>query len=114
MNSINSIADLRDALFLQLQELSDSSKTVDLARHRMRNEVAQTIVATAKVEVEFAAIVKGALDVPFIERQTEERPAARDSAPMSPMEKTAALLASGPSPDHVWRGRSGSRERTKT
>ncbi|WP_216087356.1 hypothetical protein [Variovorax paradoxus] len=105
MSSLNNIATLRDALFAQLQELSDTDKPVDIARHRLRNEVAQTIIATAKVEVELAAVLKGALEVPFIENQSDERPADVPALPKTPMEKAAEVLSRGPSPDHAWRKR---------
>lgn len=48
-----SIADLRSALFATLADLRDKEKPMDLARARTVSEVAQTIINTAKVEVDY-------------------------------------------------------------
>ena len=46
------ISDLRDCLFATLEALSDKDNPMDLDRARAVSEVAQTIINTAKVEVE--------------------------------------------------------------
>lgn len=104
------ISDLRDNLFAQLEEISDPTKQIDVERMRLRLQVAQTIINTAKVEVEFAAVVKGALEVPFIEGQAPERPGlppvdrpAPGDAPKTPMQMVAGVLSSGPPENHPWR-----------
>lgn len=47
------ITDLREHLFATLEALRDDEKPMDLARAKAIAEVAQTIINTAKVEVEF-------------------------------------------------------------
>lgn len=98
--SENNIATLRDQLFKSLATLSDTSKPVDVARHRLIHETAKVLVDSVRVEVELAMVMKGALDVPFIEAQANERPAL--PAPTA-KEKESAILKSGPSADHFWR-----------
>lgn len=48
------IDDLREHLFATLEALRDQEKPMELDRARAISEVAQTIINTAKVEVEFA------------------------------------------------------------
>lgn len=112
----NNVQGLRDILFDQLRNLVDPTKAVDLAQANMVNETAQTIINSAKVEVEAAKVLKGALSIPFIESQDgcEERPYLEPkaaAAPASPLpgpttavDKEQAALASGPGPNHPWRG----------
>ncbi|MDO9357905.1 MAG: hypothetical protein Q7T70_02790 [Polaromonas sp.] len=97
------MADLRDMLFAQLKELNDASKPVDLSRHRVINEAARNIIETAKVEVMLAAVLKGSLEVPFIEAQTSERSSEPPTGESSPQERAQGVLDSGPAPDHPWR-----------
>lgn len=74
--TVRNIEKLRDILFDQLESLADPKKEVDLDRSKLINETAQLIVNTAKVEVEHAKVLKGALTLPFIEGQdsVQERP----------------------------------------
>ena len=76
MTATRTIETLRSILFDQLEALASPEKTVDLGRARLVNETAQLIVNTAKVEVEHAKVLKGALTLPFIEDQENllERP----------------------------------------
>jgi hypothetical protein len=53
----NKITDLRDHLFETLEALKDPEKPMDLERARVISEVAQTIINTAKVEVELVKAV---------------------------------------------------------
>jgi hypothetical protein len=48
----NKITDLRDHLFETLEALKDTDKPMELERARVISEVAQTIINSAKVEVE--------------------------------------------------------------
>jgi hypothetical protein len=57
------IADLRAALFQTLEGVRDG--TLDLDRARAVNEVAKSIVESAKVEVDFLRVTGGS-DSPFI------------------------------------------------
>jgi len=55
--SNKSISDLRAALFATLEGVKDG--TVDLDKARAVNEVAKTIVETAKVEVDYLRVTGG-------------------------------------------------------
>lgn len=55
--SSKSINDVRDHLFTVLETLGDPDKTADLERARMIVEVAQTIINSAKVEVEHLRVI---------------------------------------------------------
>ena len=55
----NKIEDLRNHLFETLEELRDKDKPMDLDRARTIAGVAQTIVNSAKVEVEFMKVAGG-------------------------------------------------------
>ena len=49
----NKIEDLRNHLFATLEALQDEDKPMDLARAKAVAEVGQTIINSAKVEVDF-------------------------------------------------------------
>lgn len=118
--STKNISHLRDHLFNQLDMLCDLNKPVDLERARMVCEVSEQIIDTARVEIQFAAVMKGAVTLPFIENQdgANERPNTPqqslphqsdpdDEFPMPPTttaERTQSVLNSGPPADHPWRG----------
>jgi hypothetical protein len=53
----NKIGDLRDHLFETLEALKDPDKPMDLDRARVISEVAQTIINSAKVEVDLVKVV---------------------------------------------------------
>lgn len=52
----NKIEDLRNHLFATLEALQDEDKPMDLDRARTIADVAQTIINSAKVEVEFVKV----------------------------------------------------------
>lgn len=116
MNSTRNITHLREHLFNQLDMLCDTSKTVDMERTKMVCAVSEQIIDSARIEIQFAAVLKGAVTVPFLESQEDatERaysppsvPAPADTeqlpAPMSAEERRDAALNSGPAADHPWR-----------
>jgi hypothetical protein len=49
--------DLRNHLFATIEGLRDEEKPMDLARARAISEVAQTIIDSAKVEVQFLEVM---------------------------------------------------------
>jgi len=53
----NRMSDLRNHLFETLEQLKDEEKPLDLQRAKAISEVAQTIINSAKVEVEFAKAI---------------------------------------------------------
>jgi hypothetical protein len=62
----NKIEDLRDHLFATLEALRDEEKPMELARAKAISEVAQTIINSAKVEVDFINAIGGCEGSGFI------------------------------------------------
>lgn len=60
------ISDVREALFKVLDGLTDPEKPMDIERARAINETAQTIINSAKVEVDFLKVMHGDGDAPFL------------------------------------------------
>lgn len=52
----NSIDDLRDHLFETLEALKDPDSPMDIKRAKTISEVAQTVINTAKVELDFVEL----------------------------------------------------------
>lgn len=106
---MNNIVALRELLFRQLSLLSESTSDIDFERARIICSVADRVIDTARLEVQLAAVLKGATDVPFIESQDPDHPSNKPSrpslAPADPMERVAQILNSGPPADHPWRQR---------
>lgn len=116
--STKNINHLREVLFKQLDQLIDVDQTVDLDRVRLVNETSRLIIDTAKVEVAHAAVIHGAITLPFIEGQegAAERPyqpplpAPRQEGspvPSTSEGKASEVLSGGPSENHPWRGLGG-------
>lgn len=57
MNESKSLTDLREALFATLEGVKNGS--IDLDKAKAVNEVAKTIVDTAKVEVDYLRVTGG-------------------------------------------------------
>jgi len=55
----NKMEDLRNHLFATIEALSDEDKPMDIDRAKAISDVAQTIINTAKVEVDFLNKVVG-------------------------------------------------------
>ena len=105
MTATRTIETLRSILFDQLETLASQEKSVDLGRARLVNETAQLIVNTAKVEVEHAKVLKGALTLPFIEDQESllERPHQPNPEASQPQKlSTQEKLLNG-NANHPWR-----------
>lgn len=93
---MKNMADLRNELFDVMRELR-TSPTPDLAKMRMYCEVATVAVNAIRTQVAYASIIKGDLDLPFMEEPPSEP--AEGSASTSPIHP----LMAGPSQDHPWR-----------
>lgn len=63
----NKINDLRDHLFAALEGLADPDKPMDIARAKAISEVAQTVINSAKVEVDFLKISGGKVTTAWID-----------------------------------------------
>ena len=91
----NKISDLRDHLFAALEGLSDPDKPMDVGRARAISDVAQTIIDSARVEVELVKVVGASAffdlpeedrDVRRIERRIEaRRSSGTDAADLAPL-----------------------------
>lgn len=69
----NKIDDLRNHLFETIEALKDKEAPMDLDRARAIAGVAQTIINSAKVEVEFAKAIHAAPESPFFNQPDESR-----------------------------------------
>lgn len=86
-NTRNKLTDLRNHLFEVMEALKDEDKPMELARAKAISEVAQTIINSAKVEVEFLNVMNADSGSEFFETpdgmdmrrkrlpETERRPA---------------------------------------
>lgn len=63
----NKMVDLRNHLFAALEGLSDTEKPMELDRAKAISEVAQTIINSAKVEVDFCKVTGQTTSSDFIE-----------------------------------------------
>jgi len=112
---MKNIADLRAFLFDQLEALADPKREVDLSRLRLAREYAGLIIDASRLEVQLSAVLKGAIDVPFIESQDPDHPSNKYERPkleaVDSMTRTAQLLTAGPASTHPWR-ESGRRRET--
>lgn len=68
----NKIEDLRNHLFATLEALQDKEAPMDLDRARTISEVAQTIINTAKVEVDVMRSIGSTRGSEFIPLLAEE------------------------------------------
>ena len=112
------------ALHITLRQLDDSVhnfgvtvvhilhkgfELLQIARSKGLTELAQAVVASARVEVDYVHALKGAAESPFLEAPDKPPAAPRlPSTPQSPLPtpETAQVrdpLAAGPAPDHPWR-----------
>lgn len=74
----NKIEDLRNHLFATIEGLLDEDKPLDIDRAKAVAQVAQVMVESAKVEVQFLDIVGPKGSTGFLE-QKEQRGIAHDS-----------------------------------
>jgi hypothetical protein len=88
-----------------LREATPDKLAEEIRRAKAVNETAQTIVNTARVEVDYIAAIKGGASSSFIESPEEERPPRIPEKPQSPLPAVddPARLG-GPSSKHPWRG----------
>ncbi len=77
----NKLSDLRDHLFETLEALKDDDKPMEIARAKAIADVAQVIINTAKVEINFMEasgeiVASGFIDAPKLETSSPPRPVA--------------------------------------
>jgi hypothetical protein len=87
----NKISDLRDHLFAALEGLSDEEKPMDVERARAISDVAQTIINSAKVEIDLLRVVSGSTPgTDFLQHTPESR-----ELPVIPERPRPQLAAGG-------------------
>jgi hypothetical protein len=101
------INELRTVLMAQLHALraAEPEKLSDeIRRAKAVSEVAQTIVNSARVQVDYINALGGASDAPFLHDDIEDspRPVRQQSALPAPSDVDRL---GGPSASHPWRGR---------
>lgn len=75
----NKMSDLRNHLFETLEQLKDKDAPMDLARAQTISDVAQTIINSAKVEVDLMKVIdSSAPRSDFFGPQEERRPLASE------------------------------------
>ncbi|MEJ8846388.1 hypothetical protein [Variovorax rhizosphaerae] len=97
--STKTIADVRDHLFKLLDQLSDGTKEPDYQRMRASCEVAQVMVNTVRVQVDYLRVVNGDGEMRFLD-EPAEAPEPTEAAPASFVDP----LVKGPGAEHPWRG----------
>lgn len=71
----NKIEDLRNHLFAALEALADEDKPMDIARAKAISDVAQTVINSAKVEIDYIRQVGGKPVSGFIPDEAAALPA---------------------------------------
>lgn len=89
----NKISDLRNHLFAALEGLADTEKPMDLERAKTISDVAQTIINSAKVEVDLLKVLGEGrsefFEVVIAERASLRIPAASDAKHQLPEARRA-------------------------
>ena len=75
----NKISDLRDHLFETLEALKDQEKPMEIERAKAISQVAQTIIDTAKAEIELLKVIEGNRGSEFFGDAATGRRAALES-----------------------------------
>jgi hypothetical protein len=103
----NNITAVRDVLFDTLRGLGNKDEPMDIDRAKAINEVAQTIINSAKVEVDALRVI-GGTGTGFIPALTPPKPEPRPALQnlrdkgILPQEKTGAGgIVSHPAPGHT-------------
>lgn len=70
----NKLVDLRNHLFATLEALQDPDKPMEIDRARAISEVAQTVINTAKVELEFVELTGQKTEIEFLRDEIPKAP----------------------------------------
>lgn len=90
------IADVRDHLFTLMDQLADMSREPNYERVRASCDVAQVIVNTVRVQVDYLRAVNGDGEMPFLDEP-------RAPTAIEPGRAAVDPLTSGPAGEHPWR-----------
>lgn len=77
----NNIDDLRDHLFETLEALRDTDDPMDIKRAKTIADVAQTVINTAKIELEFAELTGAAISGFIDKTQRKALPSPNERKP---------------------------------
>jgi len=100
------ISDVRALLIEQLRVLKSApldKVTEEIKRARSMSELAQVIVNSAKVEVEYIEAVKGASESTFLQEKEQERLPHIPTTPQSALPSADPEIRTGPPKQHPWR-----------
>lgn len=100
------INDVRALLIEQLRVLKGAPMdkvAEEIKRARSMSELAQVIVNSAKVEVEYIEAVKGASESTFLQEKEQEQQPHIPTTPQSPLPSVDPVTRIGPPVNHVWR-----------
>lgn len=100
------ISDVRALLIEQLRVLKAAPMekvAEEIKRARSMSELAQVIVNSAKVEVEYIEAVKGASESTFLQEKEQERLPNIPTIPQSPFPAADPVTRIGPPNNHPWR-----------
>lgn len=102
------ISDVRALLIEQLRTLKAATLAQlpeEIKRARSMSEIAQVIVNSAKVEVDYVEAVKGASESAFLQEREQEKLPHIPTTPQSPLPSAAdPVTRIGPPNNHPWRG----------
>lgn len=100
------ISDVRALLIEQLRMLKAApldKLPEEIKRARSMSELAQVIVNSAKIEVDYIEAVKGASESTFLQEREQERLPHVPTTPQSPLPSADPLTRIGPPNNHPWR-----------
>lgn len=100
------ISDVRALLIEQLRVLKCAPMekvAEEIKRARSMSELAQVIVNSAKVEVEYIEAVKGASESTFLQEREQEHLPQIPATPQSPLPAADPVTRIGPPNNHPWR-----------
>jgi hypothetical protein len=101
------ISDVRSMLLDQLRALRAvpvAGLAEEIRRAKSVSEVAQTIVNTARVEVDYIQAVRGASDSSFLQAPDEATVPKLPASPQSPLPAPEGVArVGGPAENHPWR-----------
>lgn len=103
------ISDVRALLIEQLRTLKEAPMERlkdEIQRSKAMSEIAQVVVNSAKVEVDYIDAVKGASESTFLQEREQDQVYSPPSTPQSPLPSAPvdALGRIGPPKNHPWRG----------
>lgn len=100
------ISDVRALLIEQLRTLKSApldKVAEEIKRARSMSELAQVIVNSAKVEVEYIEAVKGASESTFLQEREQEHVPRIPTTPQSALPSADPVTRIGPPNNHPWR-----------